>query len=309
MFGKLRAFYRRYLEIVLRLRWPLVAGYLAISIGLLYVYLPRMGTEIFPDANAPLIRIRLRAAAGTRIEETERQVLKALEVIKREAGPDNVLISSDFMGVQPPSYPVNLIHLFTSGPGEAIIQVSLKANTPRGEDLRERLRRSLQKELPGSSVSFEAADIVSQVMGFGSPTPVEVAVLGSNLQDNSAYAQKLRAQVATVALPTRSAICSGTQLPDDGYQHQPRTCRTVWSDHGGRGTLGCAGYIVIAIHATELLARPEFRTGVSDSGGASAESNSERGFARKYSSHEKRAARNSTGEYRDAETWNDAGTD
>jgi len=199
LFGNLRALYRRYLEIVLRLRWPLVAGYLAIAIGLLFVYLPRIGTEIFPDANAPLIRIRLRAAAGTRVEETERQVLKALDVIKREAGPDNVLITSDFMGLQPPSYPVNLIHLFTSGPGEAIIQVALKPNTPRGEELRERLRHGLQKELPGSTVSFEAADIVSQVMGFGSPTPVEVAVLGSSLADNYAFAQKLRNQVA--ALP------------------------------------------------------------------------------------------------------------
>jgi multidrug efflux pump subunit AcrB len=199
LFGNLRAFYRRYLDVVLRLRWPLVAGYLAIAIGLLYVYLPLMGTEIFPDANPPLIRIRLRAAAGTRVEETERQVLRALEVIKREAGPENVLITSDFMGVQPPSYPVNLIHLFTSGPGEAIIQVALKPNTPRGEDLRERLRHSLQKDLPGSSVSFEAADIVSQVMGFGSPTPVEVAVLGSSLADNSAFAEKLRTQVS--ALP------------------------------------------------------------------------------------------------------------
>jgi multidrug efflux pump subunit AcrB len=198
-FGKLRAFYRRYLQVVLRLRWPLVAGYLAVSIGLLYVYLPRMGTEIFPDANAPLVRIRLRQPTGTRIEETERKVLKALEVIKREAGPENVQISSDFMGVQPPSYPVNLIHLFTSGPGEAIIQVSLKQETPRGEDLRERLRRSLQQELPGSSVSFEAADIVSQVMGFGSPTPVEVAVLGPNLQENSAYAQKIRDEVAKLS--------------------------------------------------------------------------------------------------------------
>jgi len=198
LFGNLRAYYRRYLDVVLRLRWPLVAGYLAIAIGLLYVYLPRMGTEIFPDANPPLIRIRLRAAAGTRVEETERQVLKALEVIKHEAGPENVLITSDFMGLQPPSYPVNLIHLFTSGPGEAIIQVSLKANTPRGEDLRERLRHSLQQELRGSSVSFEAADIVSQVMGFGSPTPVEVAVLGSSLTDNYAFAQKLRAQVSAL---------------------------------------------------------------------------------------------------------------
>src|SRR5436190_1604836 len=133
LFGRLRAFYRDYLRIVLRLRWPLVLAYLAVTVGLIYVLLPRMGTEIFPDANAPLIRVRLRMPAGMRIEETERNVLKALHVIDQEAGAGNVLISSDFMGVQPPSYPVNLIHLFTSGPGEAIIQVSLKQDTPRGE--------------------------------------------------------------------------------------------------------------------------------------------------------------------------------
>jgi len=196
LFGKLRSFYRRYLEFVLRRRWPLVAGYLAVSVGLLYVYLPRMGTEIFPDANAPLIRIRLRLPTGTRIEQTERKVVDALEVIKREAGPGNVQISSDFLGLQPPSYPVNLIHLFTAGPGEAIIQVSLKEGTPRGEDLRERLRHSLQEQLPpGTTISFEAADIVSQVMGFGSPTPVEIAVLGTNLQNDYAFAQKLQQQV------------------------------------------------------------------------------------------------------------------
>jgi CzcA family heavy metal efflux pump len=196
LFGRLRAVYRNYLQIVLRLRWPLVAGYLALSIGLLYVYLPRIGTEIFPDANAPLVRVRLRLPTGTRIEQTERSILKALEAIKKEAGPENVQITSDFMGVQPPSYPVNLIHLFTSGPGEAIIQVSLKEGTPRGEDLRERIRRSLQHELPGSTVSFEAADIVSQVMGFGSPTPVEVAVMGTNLQDDYAFAQKIQQQIS-----------------------------------------------------------------------------------------------------------------
>ena len=119
-------------------RWSLV--YLAAALGLLYVLLPRMGTEIFPDANAPLLRIRLRAPAGTRIEETERIVLRALDVIQQDAGPDNVAITSDFMGVVPSSYPVNLIHLFTSGPQEAIIQVALKPDAPRGEALRERLR-------------------------------------------------------------------------------------------------------------------------------------------------------------------------
>jgi multidrug efflux pump subunit AcrB len=196
LFGRLRGWYRAYLQAVLRFRWVLVAAYLVISAALIYVYLPRMGTEIFPDSNAALLRIRLRVPTGTRIEETERKVLKALDVIKQEAGAGNVEITSDFMGLQPPSYPVNLIHLFTAGPGEAIIQVSLKPDTPRGEVLRERIRASLQRELPGSTASFEAGDIVSQVMGFGSPTPVEVAVMGVNLQDDYTYAQKIQREAA-----------------------------------------------------------------------------------------------------------------
>ena len=74
------------------------------------------GTEIFPDANAPLLRLRMRAPTGTRIEETERLVLRALDVLNREIGPGNVEITSDFLGLIPSSYPVDLIHLFTSGP-------------------------------------------------------------------------------------------------------------------------------------------------------------------------------------------------
>jgi multidrug efflux pump subunit AcrB len=196
IFGRLRSFYDGYLNGVLRLRWPVAIIYLAVSIGALYIILPRMGTELFPDANAPLFRIRLRAPAGTRVEETERIVLHALDVIRREAGENNIEITSDFVGVVPSSYPVDLIHLFTSGPQEAIIQVALKRDAPRGEALRERLRTSLRRELPGAEVSFEAGDIVTQVMSFGSPTPVEVAVQGISLQDDYEFAQKVQTQLA-----------------------------------------------------------------------------------------------------------------
>jgi multidrug efflux pump subunit AcrB len=192
VFGRLWSFYERYLNGVLRLRWPLGIIYLVSAFGLLYFLLPRMGTELFPEADALIYRIRLRAPAGTRIEETERIVLRALDIIQNTAGKDNILITSDFEGLIPSSYPVDLIHLFTSGPQDAIIQVSLKPDAPRGEALRERLRANLQRGLPGSEVSFEAGDIVSQVMSFGSPTPVEIAVQGINLQDDYAHAQKIR---------------------------------------------------------------------------------------------------------------------
>src|SRR5437867_3324332 len=160
LFGRLRSFYRAYLGIVLRVRWPLVIGYLAVSMLFLYFTVPRMGAELFPDSNSPLMRIRLKTPPGTRVEETERTVLHALDIIRREIGPNNVVITSDFTGVPPPNYPVLLIHLFTSAPSEAIIQVSVKNETPRGELLRERLRGALTEELPGAQVAFEEADIV-----------------------------------------------------------------------------------------------------------------------------------------------------
>ena len=196
LFGRLRSAYEGYLTVVLRFRWPLVLGYLAVSFGLLFVLLPSVGSELFPDANAPLLRLRLRAPAGTRIEETERIVLRALDVIGQAAGRNNVELTSDFVGVVPSSYPVDLIHLFTSGPQEAIIQVALKPDTPRGEALRERIREDLRRELPACQVSFEAADIVSQVMSFGSPTPIEVAVQGPSLADDYGYALKIQTEMA-----------------------------------------------------------------------------------------------------------------
>ncbi len=195
LFDRFRGLYEHYAAFTLRFRWPLVALYLAGSLAAIYVLFPSLGTEVFPDANAPILRLRLRAPTGTRVEETERMVLKALAAVNQETGTGNLTISSDFVGVVPSSYPVDLIHLFTSGPQEAILQFELNPNAPRGEDLRERLRHCLQKELPGVEVSFEAGDIVSQVMSFGSPAPIEIAVLGGNLDDDFAYARKIHAQI------------------------------------------------------------------------------------------------------------------
>ncbi len=198
-FGRPRHVYERYLRFILRFRWPLVAAYLIASVTILYILLPRMGTELFPDVNAALLRVRLKAPAGTRIEETERIVLHALNTINNEAGKQNVVITSDFMGVVPSSYPVDLIHLFTSGPHEAVIQVALKPDAPKGEALRERIRDKLKHDLPDCQVSFEPADIISQVMSFGSPTPIEVAVQGPSLDDDYGYAQKLKAQMTKLS--------------------------------------------------------------------------------------------------------------
>ncbi|HTP32471.1 MAG TPA: efflux RND transporter permease subunit [Candidatus Acidoferrales bacterium] len=235
-------FFPRYSSLTLRFRYPLVVLYLIASLGLLYLLLPTIGTEIFPESGAGLIRLRLRAPAGTRIEETERIVLRALDVLRREIGPGNVQITSDFVGVVPSSYPVNLIHLFTSGPQEALIQVALSKDAPRGEPLREKLRAALRRDVPEASVSFEAGDIVTQVMSFGSPTPVEVAVQGASLQDDYAFAQKVQAHLAKL-----------TFLRDLQYAQEagfPTLDITVDRDRAGQFGLTMADVVRSVVPAT-----------------------------------------------------------
>ncbi|MFL6446986.1 MAG: efflux RND transporter permease subunit [Bryobacteraceae bacterium] len=196
VFGSLHSTYERYLRSALRFRWPLALIYLGASVVFLWLFLPRMGTEIFPDVAAPLLQIRLRAPTGTRIEETEPLVLQAIDIIKQTVGPDNVTITSDYVGTQPASYPVDLIYLFTAGPHEAVIRVGLKENVKGNEALREQIRSALRRSLPNLEVSFEAGDIISQVMTFGSPTPVNITVQGPALEDDYTFAKKVHGELS-----------------------------------------------------------------------------------------------------------------
>jgi multidrug efflux pump subunit AcrB len=195
-----REWYASALQRSIRWRWGVAGGYAIVAAAILLLLLPHLHMEIFPESDTGQFQLRLRAPTGTRIERTEVLALKALDLIKEEVGPDNVEIESDFVGVQPPNYPVNTIFLFTSGPHEAVMLVALKPNTAaRGEDLKERLRHRFAKELPNVEVSFEAGDIISQVMSFGSPTPIEVAVLGRALPDNRNFAEKIRAELSKIS--------------------------------------------------------------------------------------------------------------
>jgi multidrug efflux pump subunit AcrB len=191
--------YGTFLGRAIRWRWGIAGAYAIGAAVILFLLLPQMHLEIFPSTETGQFQLRLRAPTGTRIERTEVLTLKALDIIKREVGPQNVAIETDFVGVQPPNYPVNTIFLFTSGPQEAVMLVALKPEARlRGEALKERLRQDLSKELPGVSVSFEAGDIISQIMSFGSPTPIEVAVQGPSLPANRQFAEKIRREMSGI---------------------------------------------------------------------------------------------------------------
>src|SRR5947208_2447654 len=194
-----REWYASILRFAIRWRWGVAGAYALAAAVLLFVLIPQMHLEFFPTTDPGQFQLRLRAPTGTRIERTEVMTLKALDIIKHEVGPENVAIESDFVGVQPPSYPVNTIFLFTSGPHESVMLVALKPEASlRGEDLKERLRQRFAKDLPNVGVSFEAGDIISQVMSFGSPTPIEVAVQGPSLPANRSFAEKILAELSKI---------------------------------------------------------------------------------------------------------------
>jgi multidrug efflux pump subunit AcrB len=173
--------------------------YLAAAVGTVVAAGPRLGLEIFPKVDAGRFQLRLRAPAGTRYEETEKLAIAALDTIAREVGRDKVAISVGYVGLIPSSYPINAIYQWTGGPEEAMLRVALTARAGVNMDrLKERLRGELAARLPDVRLSFEPADIVSEVMSFGSPTPVEVAVAGPSLADDRAFAAKVFAGLAEV---------------------------------------------------------------------------------------------------------------
>jgi multidrug efflux pump subunit AcrB len=198
-FDRLRRKYEGLAGFMVKRRRIVVFSYLAICAGIILLIGRGLGTEIFPLVDTGQFQLHLRAPAGTRIERTEQIALRTLDAIKREVGPDNVEVSLGYVGTQPPNYPINAIYLWSSGSEEAVLQVQLKRGSGvRIEDLKERLRQKLPQELPGVRFSFEPSDIVSRVMSFGAPTPIEVAVSGPNLADSRQYAEKLRTVLAQV---------------------------------------------------------------------------------------------------------------
>ena len=198
-FERLRSSYRDRLRSAMTFRWIVVGGYLLAAFAFIYVVYPRIGTEIFPTVESRQLQLRLRAPTGTRLERTELVEMKAMDVIKRLVGPKNVEITTGFIGVQTPNYPINTIYLFASGQHEAVVGVSLKPDaSPVTEALKEQIRHDLKEALPNVAVSFEAADIISQVMSFGSPTPIEVAIQGPNLVASRGFAEKVRAELIKI---------------------------------------------------------------------------------------------------------------
>src|SRR6266699_1587456 len=160
---------------------------------------PHIGREIFPRVSSNQLVLRFRAPIGTRVEATERLSLEVLRSIDKAAGPGTVTTTLGYVGAPPPNYPINTIYLWTSGQHEAVLRVALKPDSNiRVDEFEERLRKLLPDKFPGCQFSFEAGDIVTQIMNFGAPTPAEINVSGPDLGADRAFAAKVRAEVGRI---------------------------------------------------------------------------------------------------------------
>ena len=194
-FERLLARYRNQLNPGKGSRALLPIAYFLVCAVVLSIPALRPGREIFPRADVGQLQVRLKAKAGTRIEQTSDLALRALALINEQSNK-GVLSSIGFVGVQPASYPVNVIHLWTGGPEEAVLQVQLKPGSPPVAKVEERLRGLVVNEFPDVRFSFEPADILDRILSFGSPTPVVVDVTGQDLKADAGYADRLRANLA-----------------------------------------------------------------------------------------------------------------
>ncbi len=191
-FDRFRQRYVGTLAKVVRMRWAVVAAYLVVATAIIVGLGSQLGMEIFPTIDTGQFRLRIRAPDGTDINGTEQVALKALGVIRDAAGAKNVDQSLGYLGTIGSSYPINGVFQWMRGPEEAIMWVALKRGSGIQVELfKEELRGKLAQAMPDVQFSFEPADIVNQVMSFGSPTPVEVAVNGPDFADTRPYAAKV----------------------------------------------------------------------------------------------------------------------
>lgn len=228
--SRLQRAYERILSPLVTARWVVVPVYLAVCGGLLYWQGSQLGANIFPRTEQGKFRMRLRAPDGTHIDRTREYAQQTLALVNKLVGAENVQITVGYVGAIPASYPINAVYQWSRGPEEAILMVALKPGSNINiAELQEKLRAEMALELPKVRASFEPADIVNEVLSFGSPTPIEVAVFGApTLADNRAYAEKIRLELAK--LKNLRDIQYAQSLDYPVLEVQIDRQRAAWSD-------------------------------------------------------------------------------
>src|SRR6202035_2945189 len=145
---------------------------------------PYLGQDFFPSVDGEQIKIHVRAPTGTRIEETAKLADRIGEAIHKIIPASELDGIVDNIGLSVSGINMAYNNSGSIGVGDADILISLKPDHAPTDDYVKTMREQLPRQFPGTSFAFLPADISSQILNFGVPAPIDLQVVGNNLQAN-----------------------------------------------------------------------------------------------------------------------------
>ncbi len=196
-FEKFRERYHSLLETSIRYRRIFIACFLGFCI-LSFALLPLVGQDFFPSVDSGEFKLHLRAPTGTRIEDTAAICDQVENDIRRQIPPDELGTIIDNIGL--PYSSLNLSYSTSApiGPGDADIQVELAPRHHPAEQYVRQLRSRLSRDFPGVAFWELPVDIVTQILNFGLPAPIDVQIVGRDVVGNRQFAEQLVNQLKRV---------------------------------------------------------------------------------------------------------------
>jgi multidrug efflux pump subunit AcrB len=197
-FETFREKYHRLLEKCLHHQRAFLITFFAACLGSLALIVPWLGQDFFPPVDAGSFKLHLRAPTGMRIEDTAFLCDLVEESIRKHIPPDEVASVIDNIGL--PYSGINLSYSNSApiGTSDADILVTLSAKHHPTADYVSQLRVSLAKQFPGVMFAFLPSDMVTQILNFGLPAPIDIQVIGNNLEGDRAWASQLMQQIKYV---------------------------------------------------------------------------------------------------------------
>ncbi len=193
-FTAIRAVYAGLLAHALGNRKGFIAGFLAFVAASL-ILVPFLGRNFFPSVDSGSIVMHVRGPTGTRIEESA-ALLDLVQRRIREIIPQDELLSIvDTIGISPSGVNNSYNATGTIGPQDGDMFIALKAGHRPTDDHIRTLRETLPRDFPAATFSFLPADIVSQILNFGAPTPIDIQVTGNNATANQDYAARILKEI------------------------------------------------------------------------------------------------------------------
>jgi multidrug efflux pump subunit AcrB len=211
-FENIRGSYLGLLQLCLHNRLKIIAGFLVVSL-LSFGLAPSLGQDFFPTVDGGQIKLHVRAPTGTRIEETTSLTDRIATAIQGVIPANELDGMVSNIGLTVSGINMAYNNSGTIGLGDADILISLKPNHAPTDAYVKTLREKLPPQFPGTTFAFLPADMVSQVLNFGVPAPIDLQIAGRDLAANRTYANSLLAKVKQIPGIADARIQQAFQQP------------------------------------------------------------------------------------------------